>query len=200
MVLTIYSWSPDGTSAALYSHLGPSQPLLHPLHTDSLQGHRDSCTLPKEYKQKKKKNGYKTIFEYLTKRGLRPNFQIMDNKCPQSLKDYITEQNITFQLVPPHYHRNNPAENTIGTWREHFSARITSTDPSFPLHIWYRIVEQCTTTLNLLHPSNINPKLSAEAQLNGAFDFNQNPMAPPMYKRPRLRNTKQETCLGTPCS
>jgi hypothetical protein len=50
---------------------------------------------------------------------------------------------------------------------------------SFPLHLWYRLIAQTTTTLNLLRPSRLNPKLSAEAHLNGAFDFNKTPLAPP---------------------
>ena len=37
-------------------------------------------------------------------------------------------------------------------------------------------------TLNLIRPSCINPRLPAEAQLNGAFDFNKTPLAPPGTK------------------
>ena len=33
--------------------------------------------------------------------------------------------------------------------------------------------------LKLLHPYRLNPRLSAEAQLNGVFDFNRTPLAPP---------------------
>ena len=36
--------------------------------------------------------------------------------------------------------------------------------------------------MNLLRPSRINPRLSAEAQLNGAFDFNRTPLTPPGTK------------------
>ena len=41
---------------------------------------------------------------------------------------------------------------------------------------------QATQTLNLLRRSRINPQLSAEAKLNGAFDYNRTPMAPPGTK------------------
>ena len=66
------------------------------------------------------KYAYKAIFEYVTNRGLRPKFQVMDNEFPQGSQTYMTEQHITFQLVPPHYHRNNPDEKSIGAWKEHF--------------------------------------------------------------------------------
>jgi hypothetical protein len=38
---------------------------------------------------------------------------------------------------------------------------------------------QATITLNLLRKSRINPRMSAYAQLNGHFDFNSTPLAPP---------------------
>jgi len=91
-------------------------------------------------------------------------------------------ENSDFQLVPPHYHRNNLVEKSIGTWKEHIIAGLCSADPNFPLHLWYRLIYQCTTTFNLLRPSSIKPRLSAEVQLNGAFDYDKIPMAPPGTK------------------
>ena len=48
--------------------------------------------------------------------------------------------------------------------------------------------------LNLLHPSRLNPRLSVEAQLKGAFDFNRMPLAPPgtrdvVHEAPSNRHT-----------
>jgi hypothetical protein len=88
-------------------------------------------------------------------------------------------KSVTFQLVPPHNHRRNAAEKAIGTWKDHFIAGLSSLDPNFPMHLWCQLIPQATTTLNLLRQSHINPRLSAEAQLNGAFDFNTTPLAPP---------------------
>ena len=50
------------------------------------------------------------------------------------------------------------------------------------MHLWCRLLPNATTTLNLLRPSAINPLISAEAQLNGAFDYNKTPLAPPGTK------------------
>jgi hypothetical protein len=41
------------------------------------------------------------------------------------------------------------------------------------------IMTQSTITLNMIHQSSINPKVSAQLQLYGHYDFNQAPMAPP---------------------
>ena len=46
------------------------------------------------------------------------------------------------------------------------------------MHLWCRLIDQETTTLNLIRPYRINPRLSAEAQLNGAFDYTFTPFAP----------------------
>jgi hypothetical protein len=91
----------------------------------------------------------------------------------------MRKKNIDFQLAPPHYHRRNSAERAIRTWKNHFIAGLASTDKQFPLHLWDRLIPQAVTTLNLLCQSRLNPRLSADAQLNGTFDYNRTLMAPP---------------------
>ena len=90
--------------------------------------------------------------------------------------------NVAYQLVPPHDHRTNPAEKGIDTFKSHFIAGLSSLDPTFPLHLWCRLLPQAILTLNLLRPSRINPHLSAYALLNGTHDFNATPLAPPGTK------------------
>ena len=119
------------------------------------------------------------LHTYLTDRGFKPKTRIIDNECPEALKRHFQSNNIDFQLVPPHLHRFNKAENAIGTFEDHFIAGLASFDPSFPMHLWYRLLPNATTTLNLLRPSAINPRIPAKAQLNGAFDYNRTPLAPP---------------------
>ena len=81
--------------------------------------------------------------------------------------------------MQPHIHRRNSAEHAIQTFKNHFIAGLASMDPNFPLSNWCRLLPQAELTLNLLRPSRLNPKLSAYAQLEGAFDFNCTPLAPP---------------------
>ena len=62
------------------------------------------------------------------------------------------------------------------------------------MHLWCRLIPQATTTLNLLRPSCINPHVSAEAILNGAFDYDKTPLAPPgtrvvVHETPSVRKT-----------
>ena len=85
---------------------------------------------------------------------------------------------MTYQLVPPHLHRNNSVERSIQTFKDHLIAGLSSADPSFPMHLWCRLIPQATTTLNLLRPSTVNSKVSAKAILNSAFNYNATPLAP----------------------
>jgi hypothetical protein len=110
------------------------------------------------------------------------------------LKDFLTKEEINFQLIPPGMHRRNAAERAIRTWKNHFIAGLCTTDPNFPLFLWDKLVEQANITLNLLRASRLNPKLSAYAQLHGSFDFNRTPLAPPgtkvvIHVKPDKRNS-----------
>ena len=134
------------------------------------------------------------LHSYLIDRGHKPQTQILDNECPQKLKEYFDKNKIHFQLVPPHLHRTNVAERAIATFKDHLIAGLANTDPSFPLHLWDRLLPQAVLTLNLLRPARYNPRLSAWCALNGAFDFNATPLAPPgtkvqFYDPPATRKT-----------
>lgn len=122
---------------------------------------------------------YQRAHATLVKAGLRPKLQRLDNECSEILKEYLHEQNVDFQLVPPGCHRRNAAERAIRTWKNHFIAGLSSCDPKFPLNLWDHLVEQANITLNLLRGSRMNPKLSAYTQVHGIFNFNKTPLAPP---------------------
>jgi hypothetical protein len=115
---------------------------------------------------------YKSVHLRLCAEGLRPKLQRLDNECSTILKEYLQDEDIDFQLVPPHHHRRNAAERAVRTFKDHFIAGMCSLDPDFPIHLWDQIVPQAIITLNLLRGSRINPKLSAWAQVHGNFDFN----------------------------
>ena len=98
------------------------------------------------------------------------------------MKQAFRQHNVDFQRVPAHQHRRNAAERAIQTWKNHFISGLASTDLSFPLHAWDRLLPQCDITLNLLRSSRRQPKLSAYACLFGSFDFNRTPLAVPGTK------------------
>jgi hypothetical protein len=110
---------------------------------------------------------FQVMEQELVARGLEPKLMKLDNEASKLLKDYLYHQDIAFQLVPPHSHRQNSAERAIRSFKDHLIAGLCSTDKSFPMHLWDRILPQAVITLNMLRTSRINPKLSAAIHIFG---------------------------------
>ncbi len=128
------------------------------------------------------KKAWITQHQRLRTGGVTPSTYIMDNEAAADLKQAILKHKIQYQLTPPHIHRINAAERAIRTFKNHFTAGLATVDPNFPIKEWDRLIPQAEITLNLLRSSRINPKLSAYAILNGIYDFNKHPIAPPGTK------------------
>jgi hypothetical protein len=122
---------------------------------------------------------YDHIHQELTSKGFKPKLQTLDNKASTTLKKKITTNDVEYQLVPPHCHRQNAAERAIRTFKEHFVAGLSSVDPNLPLNLWDRLLPQAEITLNLLRTSRQHPQLSAAAHFHGLIDYNNTYFAPP---------------------
>jgi hypothetical protein len=120
-----------------------------------------------------------SLQERLQSNGYAPTLHILDNECSEELKKAFQKYNVNFQRVPPHSHRRNSAERAIQTWKNHFCSGLTTCDPKFPLTEWDLLLPQADPTLSLLRSSRHQPRLSAYACIDGNFDFNRSPLAPP---------------------
>jgi hypothetical protein len=137
---------------------------------------------------------YDHIHQELTAKGFKPKLQTLDNEASAALKNFFTTDDVDYQLVPPHCHRRNAAERAIQTVKEHFVAGLSSVDPTFPLHLWDRLLPQADITLNLLRTSRLHPQLSDVAHLHGLVDYNKTSFAPPgckiiAHEKPGKRRT-----------
>lgn len=121
---------------------------------------------------------HEEVYGDLIKCGLRPKSHWLDNESPLELNDLDKKYNINFQLTPSHIHRRNAAERAIRTCKNHFIANMCTTDYKFPVHLWDRIVEQATMTLNMLRACRFNTKMSAYTALHGEFNYSTTPLAP----------------------
>jgi hypothetical protein len=122
---------------------------------------------------------FQVMEQELVARGIKPKLMKLDNEASKLLKMYLHQQKITFQLVPPYSHRRNSAERAIRSFKDHLIAGLCYTDKSFPMHLWDRLLPQAVITLNMLRTSRINIELSASTHIDGQYDFNRAPMAPP---------------------
>jgi hypothetical protein len=137
---------------------------------------------------------YDSVHQELTVKGFKPKLQTLDNEASTALKNFFTVNDIAYQLVPPHCHRRNAAEHAIRTFKEHFVAGLSSVEPSFPLHLWDRLLPQAEITLNLLRTSRLHPQLSAAAHFHGLVDYNKTAFSPPgckiiAHEKPGKRRT-----------
>jgi hypothetical protein len=62
------------------------------------------------------------------------------------------------------------------------------------MHLWDRLLPQAILTLNILSTSRKNPKISAATHLDGQYEYNRAPMAPPgtriiAHEMPNRRRT-----------
>jgi hypothetical protein len=62
---------------------------------------------------------YTSLHEQLSNAGLKPELQVMDNECSKAFRQYLTDEHIDLQLVPPHINRQNAAERAIQTFKNH---------------------------------------------------------------------------------
>ena len=118
----------------------------------------------------------------------------MDNEISAEYKRAIEENEVNFQLVPPHDHRRNIAEKAIQVFKDHFVSVLCGADVNFPLQLWDRILPQAEHQLNLLRKSRVNPSKSSFEVMNGKHDYNANPFAPlgvavEMHVMPNKRRT-----------
>jgi hypothetical protein len=137
---------------------------------------------------------FQVMEQELVARGLKPKLMKLDNEASKLLKTFPHQENNTFQLVSPYSHIRNSAERAIRSFKDHLIAGLCSTEKSFPMHLWDRLLPQAVITFNMLRTSRINPKLSAATHIYGQYDFNRAPMAPPgtriiAHETPNRRRT-----------
>ena len=102
---------------------------------------------------------FQDLHKHLTTRGLKHNYMRLDNESYQEFKALLKDKNIDRKLAPPDMHTHNVAERSIRTFKYYFTAGLCTTDPDFLMKNWDRPLEQEEITLNLLHPSRLNPRL-----------------------------------------
>ena len=68
---------------------------------------------------------FKEKIKYLTKRGFKPRFNILDNIASKVTIEFLKEDcNIGIQFVKPHNHRVNATERAIQKFRSYFIAGL----------------------------------------------------------------------------
>ena len=80
--------------------------------------------------------------------------------------------NINYHFVNPINHRDNNAEISIHTFKNHFIAVLCIVYAKFQLQLWDRMIQQSTKNLNLLQKSRLHPHLLTYKYIYGYFITN----------------------------
>ena len=77
---------------------------------------------------------FKEKIEYLTSRGFKPKFNILDNIASKAIVKFLKNDcKIGMQLVEPNNPRANAAERAIQTFKNHMIAGFCTFDSNFPI-------------------------------------------------------------------
>ena len=79
---------------------------------------------------------WEKMHDTFKKAGIAPNTYVLDNETSPELMGAFNAEEIKYQLMPPHKHRNNLAERAIQTYKAHFKSCLAAVDPNFPLAEW----------------------------------------------------------------
>ena len=80
------------------------------------------------------------LYEYLSEKGYFSKVQFLSNECSSASLITSEKKKIEFTLVTSHQHCANAVKRAIGTFEDLFLLGLVSTDPSFPLYFWNRLI------------------------------------------------------------
>ena len=100
---------------------------------------------------------------------------------PRGGKEFLLEKSF-ITAGSPENTLNQKTRKSTGTFKDHLISVLATVHPNLPLHLRCRLIPLAVTTLNLLRPSQLNPKLFAYEILKGTFSYNKTLIAPPRKK------------------
>ena len=116
-------------------------------------------------------NTYEILYNSVSTKGLKPRFRKNYNEASKILIKSLQDKDVDYQLVPLNIYWRNASERAIQTFKKHFITGLCSFNTYLPLQFWDILLDQATTTLNMMHKSIINPNLSAHEQIFGMFQL-----------------------------
>ncbi len=103
----------------------------------------------------------------------------MDNQSSPEVKQLAIELDLKWDLVSPYQHEPNRAERAIRTGKNHMIATRAGFHQDCPTTFVDKCLYQIEITLNVIHPYEYDPAISAYHGLFGQrYDFARHPIAP----------------------
>ena len=108
---------------------------------------------------------------------LIPKLQVMENEVSEDPEIYFEETDTQFQLLPPHMHWINAAEQAVRKFKNHFISALCTVNPHFTFYLWDGLLPQDIITLNMFWRYQLNPGISEYEQVEGVHNFYCTPLA-----------------------
>ena len=106
-------------------------------------------------------DAYKYVYGYLESQGYKPTLNFTDNKFYKAVKNYVSYQDVNWQLVEPDNHQLNEAKRSIQTFKNNFITGLRTVDPKNPLQLWCYLLAHAEMTLNMLQTLRVDLTKSA---------------------------------------
>jgi hypothetical protein len=120
----------------------------------------------------------KTVL-FFRKQGVALDTLRMDNQTSQEIRAMAISLDLTWELVNPYQKEPNRAERAIRTGKNHMLAVRAGFHRDCSASYLDQCMFQVEVTLNLLHPYEYDPAISAHEGVFGKkFDFARHPIAP----------------------
>ena len=120
----------------------------------------------------------------------------MDNEASGAVMDWFERNKVDAQKVSPYNYRANISERMTEAAKHHFISGMAGTDENDPIREWDRCVPQSQRSLNMMRPCRINPKLSADAFLEGQHNYNAIPFPPSGWRMLMFKSPNQISSWG----
>ena len=78
---------------------------------------------------------FQDVYSNLKARGYEPSLHVFDNECSKAVKNYITSEETSIQLVEPHNRRVNTAKPAVKCVKHHTTANLATMDPNCPIQL-----------------------------------------------------------------
>jgi hypothetical protein len=138
---------------------------------------------------------FKEAILFWRQHGITIDTVRMDNQCSAAVKAMAVTMNVRLGFVPPNDKSPNRAERAIRTAKNHLIAARAGFHKDCPTIYLDKCIHQIEMALNLLHPYEYDPTISAyEGVFGHTINFQQHPIAPVGSKvltwdSPSLRGT-----------
>ena len=110
---------------------------------------------------------YNKLMQCLHDRGIKVVKHILDNEASVEFLNTICWNGIEYEKVQPHMYWQNMAEKAIITFKDRFQVMMAGIDNMFPMHLWYHLLTQAESMLNMMPPTDITPTISAYKYIYG---------------------------------